>query len=220
MLSAYIRSLPSTGEFWIVVIAAFALPLANSQMALLDPASYEASDLRAMIVKEAVVLLALGWFLSIRGWDFAGLAAYPSWRDALVGVIFSIMFMQAWSVAWQGLRPIVPQFLLVDSADFTLGLDWPTVLAASVINPIYEELLVCGYVISKLSERHGLGFAIGSSVFVRCAYHTYQGLEGVSAMMLGGILFGVWFARTGRLWPVIVAHAMMDFFPLVRFTWV
>jgi len=219
MLSAYIRSLSPTGEFWIVIIAAFALPVTYSQMALLYPASDEASDLRAVIIKEAVVLLAFGWFLSIRGWNFAGLAAYPSQQDAWVGVIFSIMFMQAWSVAWHGLRPVVPQFLLVSNTDFTLGLDWPTVLAASVINPIYEELFVCGYVISKLSERHGLGFAIGTSVFNRCAYHTYQGLEGVGAMMLGGIIFGVWFARTGRLWPVIVAHGMMDFFPLLRFTW-
>ena len=77
--------------------------------------------------------------------------------------------------------------------------------------------MVCGYVISALSERHGQGFAIGTSVALRMAYHTYQGLEGVSAMMLWGILFGFWFARTGRLWPLIVAHALADFFPLVRF---
>jgi membrane protease YdiL (CAAX protease family) len=218
MLAGYIRSLSPTMELWIVLLVAFALPIARSQMYLLDPTGFEPSNLRGLVIEESAVLLALGYFLSIRGWDFAGLTAHPSWLDGLMGVVFSLMFMQAWSVAWRGLQFFVPQFLLASNTEFTLGLDFPTLLAICVINPIFEELLVCGYVISAVSARYGLNFAIGTSVFIRCAYHTYQGLEGVGCMMLLGIFFAIWFVRTGRLWPLIIAHAVGDFLGLVRST--
>jgi membrane protease YdiL (CAAX protease family) len=29
-----------------------------------------------------------------------------------------------------------------------------------------------------------------------------------------GFIFAYWFARTGRLWPVILAHAIFDFIGL------
>ncbi len=125
------------------------------------------------------------------------------------------------------------------------GLSWSTVIVASVINPFYEEIFVCGYVISVLSAHRAraavalsrvtaegkvesvgieaaqptplavqaasLAMAVNVSAVIRLSYHLYQGVAGVLAIVPLGLLFGFWFARTRQLWPLIVAHAILDF---------
>lgn len=222
-LPDFIRSLSPAAEFWIVVVAAFALPILNSQLILFDPPAglaFEPAQLRALVVEEALVLLWLGWFLTTRGWDLAGLSAYPSWRDCAQGLLLGCGFLFAWAVLWAGLQPLLglpPP--AADTQAFAPGLDWPTLLALCIINPLYEELLVCAYVISALAQRLGLGLAIAMSIAIRVAYHTYQGLEGILAMALMGVLFCLWFVRTRRLWPLVIAHGIGDLAGLVSSTW-
>jgi len=52
---------------------------------------------------------------------------------------------------------------------------------------------------------------------LRLSYHLYQGAQGVVSIVPLGLVFTLWFARTGQLWPVIVAHAIFDFAALVPF---
>ena len=47
------------------------------------------------------------------------------------------------------------------------------------------------------------------------SYHFYQGALGVLGITPMVLLFAYWFARTGRLWPLVVAHALQDFTALV-----
>jgi membrane protease YdiL (CAAX protease family) len=222
-LREFIRSLSPATEFWIVVVAAFAMPIAASLASVPDPAgglTFEAGDLRALVVQEALVLLGLGWFLSVRGWDFAGLAAYPSWREVGEGAVFAIAFLLGWGLLWEIVRRLlaIPPALAGTDA-YAPGLDWPTLLAICLINPLFEELLVCGYIVSALKPWQGPGLAIVMSVTIRVAYHTYQGLEGVLAVAILGLLFCLWFLRTRRLWPLVVAHGLLDFAGLANSTW-
>ena len=41
-------------------------------------------------------------------------------------------------------------------------LHWPTVVMASTVNPVFEEVLVCGYVITALKGRVGTTTAVKS----------------------------------------------------------
>jgi uncharacterized protein len=130
---------------------------------------------------------------------------------------FGIAFFYVWDAVWTQI-----QFAFVPAplpADWAPGLDWPTLLAVSLVNPLFEELLVCGYVVSALRNRQGLELAMAISVAIRAGYHTYQGTEGVMATIVLGTLCCIWFARTGRLWPLVVAHAVLDFWPLVPSVW-
>jgi membrane protease YdiL (CAAX protease family) len=70
---------------------------------------------------------------------------------------------------------------------------------------------VCAYVITALKERFGVTTAVNVSAGIRLFYHFYQGAVGVVGIAPLALLFAYWFARTGRLWPLIVAHALMDF---------
>src|SRR5262249_838397 len=89
--------------------------------------------------------------------------------------------------------------------------DWTRVIAVSIVNPVFEEMFVCGYLITVLKERFGVTTAVNVSAGIRVFYHLYQGAMAVVGITPLALLFGYWFARTGRLWPLIVAHALQDF---------
>jgi len=48
------------------------------------------------------------------------------------------------------------------------------------------------------------------SLAIRLTCHLYQGAAGVIGIVPLGFIFTYWYARTGRLWPVVLAHALFD----------
>ena len=82
-------------------------------------------------------------------------------------------------------------------------------------DPEREEVFVCGYVIAALRKTRSISFAINVSVGIRLIYHLYQGTVGVASIIPLGLIFAYWYARTGRLWPAVIAHAIIDFAGLV-----
>ncbi|HEY1961884.1 MAG TPA: CPBP family intramembrane glutamic endopeptidase, partial [Rhizomicrobium sp.] len=80
----------------------------------------------------------------------------------------------------------------------------------AIVNPLFEEVFVTGYVMTALKSNGNPWRAINASVLLRLLYHLYQGSLGVLAIIPMGLIFAVWYARTGRLWPIIVAHALLD----------
>ena len=49
------------------------------------------------------------------------------------------------------------------------------------------------------------------SAGIRVAYHHYQGPMAVLGIVPFALILTIWFARTRRLAPLIVAHAIVDF---------
>ena len=45
---------------------------------------------------------------------------------------------------------------------------------------------------------------------IRGSYHLYQGLGGGLGNVVMGLVFGKFWQRTNRLWPLIIAHATID----------
>jgi membrane protease YdiL (CAAX protease family) len=80
------------------------------------------------------------------------------------------------------------------------------------VNPVFEEVFVAGYVIEALRQRFGVTTAINVSVVIRASYHLYQGVPVFPFHAAYGLLQGYAYVRYGRLWPLIVSHALLDFF--------
>jgi membrane protease YdiL (CAAX protease family) len=95
-----------------------------------------------------------------------------------------------------------------------LGDTWwrvPVLLAAAVANALAEELLVVGYLITRLRQLGtGEGYAVLASAILRGSYHLYQGFGGFIGNLVMGIVFGRVWQRTGRLCALIIAHALID----------
>jgi membrane protease YdiL (CAAX protease family) len=55
---------------------------------------------------------------------------------------------------------------------------------------------------------------------LRGTYHLYQGFGQALGNAVMGALFAWWFQRTGRLWPLLVAHTLLDVVAFVGYLYV
>jgi uncharacterized protein len=85
-------------------------------------------------------------------------------------------------------------------------------LAGSLINAVFEEVLVVGFVFSTLSEMANPVLLIVLSALLRASYHTYQGWYGVVFVTLLGFTFGLFYWRFRRLTPLVATHAVLDIY--------
>jgi membrane protease YdiL (CAAX protease family) len=87
----------------------------------------------------------------------------------------------------------------------------PVLLLSAVENAVVEEVIAVGYLLTRLRDlRWGPWAAIVASAALRGAYHLYQGFGQALGNAVMGALFAWWFQRTGRLWPLLVAHMLLD----------
>ncbi|MGB3483878.1 MAG: type II CAAX endopeptidase family protein [Mycobacterium sp.] len=87
----------------------------------------------------------------------------------------------------------------------------PVLLAAAFANGWAEEVIVVGYLLNRCDQ---LGISpvkslVWSSV-LRGAYHLYQGFGAGIGNLIMGLVFGYAYRRWGRLWPLIIAHGVID----------
>ena len=87
----------------------------------------------------------------------------------------------------------------------------PMLVFSAIANSAAEELLVVAYLITRLrqlgwTENRSLLF----SAILRGGYHLYQGLGAGFGNVLMGLVYGRVFQRTGRVWPLIIGHALID----------
>jgi membrane protease YdiL (CAAX protease family) len=199
---------------------AFGVIVPQSIAALLDPQRLYArtappitnAALLGSVIYELVVLGFLGAFLATRGWTLARLGLKPTWRESAAGVGLAAAFYFCVILLWMVTMALWPRIGAFGAATHLVRADLqlPTVLLACVVNPVFEELFLCGYVISALRESRGVTTAINVSAAIRVFCHFYQGVVGVITIVPMALLFAYVYARSGRLWPLIVAHAIVD----------
>ncbi len=87
----------------------------------------------------------------------------------------------------------------------------PMLIAAAFANGWAEEVIVVGYLLNRLDQ---LGVnpvkAVVASSLLRGAYHLYQGFGAGVGKLVMGLVFGYAYRRWGRLWPLIIAHGVID----------
>ncbi len=220
-----LRNMPLAVEFAIVVAGAFGLSIISSiTMAVHPPAGPMHSEpgMWHMVALEATVLVILGGFLRLRGWTLERMGLQSHWMDGVHGLALAAGAYLTFYFALSILSALAPQLATsAAKAQVVPASLSPAVVAAIVlVNSFYEEFFVSGYVITALKEKLGDTIAINVSVAIRLTYHLYQGVIGVIGIIPVGLIFGYWYARTGKLWPLIVAHAAIDlvgFLAVVKF---
>ncbi len=152
-----------------------------------------------LLSRSGIALRALGLDRSRPGRD-AGLGAGLA---ALIGVPGLGLYFLAHAV---GLNLTVLPSTLDDT--------WwrvPLLLASAVANAVAEELLVVGYLLTRLRQ---LGWEEGGALLIsavlRGSYHLYQGFGGFGGNLVMGLVFGRVWQRTHRLWALVIAHTLID----------
>ncbi|KUI42265.1 CAAX protease [Mycobacterium sp. GA-1199] len=87
----------------------------------------------------------------------------------------------------------------------------PVLLLTALANGWAEEVIVVGYLITRLRQlRVSPATAVIVTSVLRGLYHLYQGFGAGLGNLAMGVVFGYVYLRTGRLWPLIIAHALID----------
>jgi membrane protease YdiL (CAAX protease family) len=88
---------------------------------------------------------------------------------------------------------------------------YPVLLLSAAQNATVEEVIVVGYLLSRLDK---LGVrpsrAIVLSAVIRGSYHLYQGVGGFIGNAVMGLIFGYLYRRWGRVTPLFIAHFLID----------
>lgn len=94
--------------------------------------------------------------------------------------------------------------------------DWTLISGVAIGNGFVEEIAMRGLLISRVARLWGSPIAaVFVSAIVSGAYHIYGGVGHLVDATIVGLVFGIVFAATKRLWPVIFAHMLGDILPFV-----
>lgn len=214
----------NNAEFAIVIFGVFFLATFLSLVQLKgagDPASgsYSGEHLVSITVYELPIAIVLFAFLRERGWSLERLGVRFSATETLVGFGLAFFAELACYTALLVVAIGFPTFIeAIDAAQPRPGgFGLPLVILVSIVNPIFEETFVCGYVVTVLKKRSDVSTAVTISIAIRLLYHLYQGAIAFIGIIPFGFVVALWYARTGRLWPVIVAHGIGDFIAFVGY---
>jgi uncharacterized protein len=136
----------------------------------------------------------------------------PRWRPDLVGGLGLALVIGLPGLALYQIARVLGMNASVEPAE--LYDTWwriPVLLVTAFANGWAEEIIVVGFLLTRLNQlRVSPVRAVVVSSVLRGVYHLYQGFGAGLGNLAMGLVFGYVYVRTGRLWPLIVAHALID----------
>jgi len=95
----------------------------------------------------------------------------------------------------------------------------PVLILSAAQNAILEEIVVVGYLVTKLRNLGwNLVWVVLASAVLRGSYHLYQGFGAFLGNAVMGVVFALFFIRTRRVLPLVVAHTLLDVVAFVGYS--
>lgn len=229
------QSLPviAPGQRWVelclVILIAIAPLILNAVVALLYPRSGPRSGfspalrVASVLLHEVSSLFLVVYLLHRRGESLRTLGlAFNRWTDIFRGLGLTLgglflsailsMIVRSSSMALTG-HPAEMR----DPRVIFAGLSTSGFVVYSCGAAVFEETIVRAYLTAELIALAApVWLATLTSIVLQTSYHVYYGLGGALALSGVFIVFGIYFANTRRLLPVILGHLFMDLWA----TWV
>lgn len=172
-------------------------------------------------LREGTCLALLWYLLRRRGSSFYALGLTWSWRDFGWSVVLAIAANIGFYMTYYGMYDLMRLTGTAAFANDELGQNVEkflfgggifisTVLFA-VINPFFEELIARAYLMTQVKRlTNSVTAAILISTVLQTSYHFYQG--GLLAISDAAVffIFSIFYARTNRIMPIILAHLYLD----------
>lgn len=134
------------------------------------------------------------------------------WRQDVLGGVGLALLIGVPGLALYQIARILGLNASVEPAE--LNDTWwriPVLLLLAFGNSWAEEVIVVGFLLTRLRQlKVNPWTALVVSSLLRGAYHLYQGFGAGLGNVAMGLVFGYAWQRTGRLWPLIIAHALID----------
>jgi len=204
-------------RFWAVVSSTAGVFTAISLSRILRhvPFGETYSTRGALVLLLMELLMAAYWVPTLRraGWSLPSITEPFGVLDILRGIGLYLGAMVVYITIWVTLAMKVPVLLQgVAAIQLDGEMSWWSAGLLSVINPVAEEFLYLGFVANVLRSRSTVA-AFWGSILTRVAVHLYQGPLGLLAASIDAV-WTSYYLSSRRIWPVVVAHAVMDIYAL------
>ncbi|MGY4097961.1 CPBP family intramembrane glutamic endopeptidase [Nocardia sp. R16R-3T] len=229
-------------EILVVLVVTFGLSGLNAALSLLESAlspggvGGQTVALNPTRAAQSTIDLLFQLLSALRLVGWAALGLYLLWRSGigprLIGlgrvrwrsdVLPGLILAAAIGLPGLGLYLTARALgLSVTIVPSSLGDHWwrlPALIVSACANAAAEEILVVAYLTTRLRR---LGWSdnrsLLASALLRGSYHLYQGLGGGLGNLVMGVIFGRFWQRTNRLWPLVLAHATIDAVAYIGYT--
>ena len=218
-INKWIKNLSPLAELVIVLIVGFGVGIYSSTRVFFIVTStfdhswtYKFTSLGeyALVIYELFALLIIGYLLKVREWNLKDFNLDFTFRLIWIGLLLMFARDMIGGICYK-------LFMLANVVDdatakhvqFGLNADWFSIVLIIVINSVYEEVLFIGYLFKRL-EKYSPVWIIGFSLLLRTLLHTYQGYMMLFSIIPMGLVFGYYYYRYRKLWPLIIAHGLIN----------
>jgi uncharacterized protein len=213
-----IGKISSKIEFIIVFIGAFGFFLFGAISAYVSHKNTTELTNRYLIlmpIYEVIVFSILAWFLNQRDWNLVRVGLIPNWKSTLAGIGLAVLAYILSILNWIVFSPLFPDALIQSKAISGLQLNLALIILTSIVNGIFEEVFVVGYIIHFFKQLKSPWIAVMISTMIRTLYHVYTPTINLLFIVWMGLMFGFYYVRTNQLWTLAIAHIMLDIYGLL-----
>lgn len=172
-------------------------------------------------LQEVAALFLLGYVLSRRKLRFKDLGLRWSLRHVTIGVGIAVGSYCAYFAGCLIVGAIHNAIFGTTrggaTSPFVFGHAGIFAVPFVLLNPFFEELIVRAYLMTEVRALTGSAtLAIAISVALQTTYHLYYGWAGALSLGFQFLVFAVYYSRTRKATPIIVAHGVFDLIGLFR----
>jgi membrane protease YdiL (CAAX protease family) len=221
-------------EIMVLLAVTFGFSGASAALSLIQSAlsagglKHQKVELNPSLSHISVIDLLWQLLAAARLLAWAALALYLLWRGGIGPRLIGLARPRAHPDASSGLGlaaliglPGLALYLAAHALGLSvtvvptsLGDHWwrtAVLVLSAIANAAAEEVIVVGYLLTRLRQLDwSENRALLASALLRGSYHLYQGLGGGLGNVVMGLVFGRYWQRKTRLWPLIAAHATID----------
>jgi len=197
----------------IVLTLGFGLFIYSSTISLFQNIStttsqtYTSYDFVFIVTYEIIVLIIIAYFLKYRKWNLNDFNL--EFKLKMIGIaILLVVLKETTGTLLIKILTLLNVFEYeTTKPDISLHVNAISIVLITVINSIYEELLLIGYIFKRF-EKYNTVIIILVSFVVRASFHTYQGWLKLPMVFIMAIIFGLYYIKYKKLWPIIIAHGI------------
>lgn len=167
------------------------------------------------VIYEVIALIIIGIILKSRNWKLSDFHLNFKVKMIFIALLLLIIYTIIVRLAIFSLEQFnIIQPEAIGKTSISVSANWISIGLIVIVNSFYEEFLLVGYLFKKL-EKYNAVFIIGFSMLIRFSLHTYQGWISLITISSLGLVFGIYYLKFKKLWPLVIAHG---FYNLIVFS--
>lgn len=176
---------------------------------------YGNSEILSLTIYESIVLIIVVLIIKWQHKSVRDLGLTFSFDKITMGLVLFVsnylIYVMLFKLFGDFIMGLTPSGEGSEAVSFVIQVDLIPLLIFSLLNPVFEELILVGYIVSAIRHKFSLISCLIISVGFRLSFHIYQGPIILLSILPMGIIFIIYFWHKRSIIPLIIGHSLMDF---------